>query len=266
MIEIKKSKELWKKQNTIIKGVLVSLFLFLMWFFYGIIYLISRGKDFSYIISHYLWKIKEPFIIITFLSLILIGGVMGFIIGVTIKEIKKDRNNFKLWLYSLIIAFVLNFKFRTSYILIFLLVTLIFGCTIFLFFTFISRSLSHLKKRNTKQAIEYILLTTFILIVIISGIILSTRIIAGGNMFPTPAHFRTNIITGKCDYGGYSIYSVSDPWYYKKDCDLSEEEKNEIKKKAPNYEEIVENCFKEDRAKYGHYSLFVSYKCNRLVN
>ena len=56
---------------------------------------------------------------------------------------------------------------------------------------------------------------------------------------PEP-YFRTNIITGQCNYGLPSDCSLRDSWYYESGCNISEEEKLEVKKRSryKNYTEF----------------------------
>ena len=58
----------------------------------------------------------------------------------------------------------------------------------------------------------------------------------------TPYHFRTNIITGQCDFGGGNPCLVSDPWYYISGCDISDYEKIEVLKASERYERLIESC------------------------
>jgi hypothetical protein len=58
----------------------------------------------------------------------------------------------------------------------------------------------------------------------------------------TPAHFRTNIITGKCDFGGYSPNLALDPWYYQTGCNITMQEKIDILVTHKIYYPMLEDC------------------------
>jgi len=56
----------------------------------------------------------------------------------------------------------------------------------------------------------------------------------------TADHFRTNIFTRVCDYGGSSGVITSDPWYYKPDCSVTK--KVRVAKKEGFYEKRLNEC------------------------
>ena len=58
----------------------------------------------------------------------------------------------------------------------------------------------------------------------------------------TPPHFRTNILTGKCGFGGSAPCVARDPWYYRSGCDIPKEEKIEVLKKSRSYDYVVYQC------------------------
>ncbi|MBI2444973.1 hypothetical protein HYV43_01140 [Candidatus Micrarchaeota archaeon] len=60
----------------------------------------------------------------------------------------------------------------------------------------------------------------------------------------TPAHFRTNTLTGACEYANYAGCVASDPWYYKKHCALTKDEKIELVRQSDAFEEIERICEK----------------------
>lgn len=53
-------------------------------------------------------------------------------------------------------------------------------------------------------------------------------------------HFRTNIITGQCSYGGFSTNVENDPWYYKPGCKV--EQKIKVAEIEGFYESRVDEC------------------------
>ena len=58
-----------------------------------------------------------------------------------------------------------------------------------------------------------------------------------------PPHFRTNTLTGQCDYGQADCCTGEDPWYFKEGC--SEEGKKAHFGSIEGYDETIESCREE---------------------
>lgn len=58
----------------------------------------------------------------------------------------------------------------------------------------------------------------------------------------TDPHFRTNILTRQCDFGGWSGSVSYNPWYYSLGCDLSEDDLVVIAKKSPELSRGMLTC------------------------
>lgn len=72
----------------------------------------------------------------------------------------------------------------------------------------------------------------------------------------TEDHFRTNRLTGECDYGGMAGYVEDDPWYYRPDCEL--EQKIEIAKERGFYKSRLESCEKYCRSDWDYFCGVIS--------
>lgn len=134
---------------------------------------------------------------------------------------------------SLIIAVATNLKiysilniFMTSLLIFYILLALI----IFGIIKLIIKLIKAAKEKNIKRVISLGALSLLMIIVyfLLKLFVINSSICASALQ---RAHFRTNIITGKCDFGGEYHCLAGDPWYYKPDCDISNEEKEIIKSK-----------------------------------
>ena len=134
---------------------------------------------------------------------------------------------------SLIISVIINFDSES--VATFLIVSLILGGILFGVSTSIIMMIQKIKQKNTKKAVLFGVLSVSLVIVLFIGYLgfFGSRYC----LDPTaPEHFRTNVFTGQCDFGGYPSCAVSDHWYYKPGCDIPDEEKTEILKKNWWYE------------------------------
>ena len=131
-----------------------------------------------------------------------------------------------------------------SALIIFILIAQVISAFVLFTFGFIkwikSKKDIYLKQQSKSKIIEAILLfgiafTVWFLINII-------QVLFFGISIPsfTMDHFRTNIITGKCDYGGFSGQLDDDPWYFKPDCKL--DKKIKTAKEEGFYEMRLEEC------------------------
>ena len=134
----------------------------------------------------------------------------------------------------LIISLYLNFE-ATS------MIELILGTLITTgIFLGIIKTFETLKNKETKKAINYIIIIGAVLFV---SFFLS-EMTSGILPMVTPAHFATNTFTGECIIGGGSAYASAStlPWYYKKECALTLEQKVSIFKNTKLYNEAMTWC------------------------
>ena len=149
----------------------------------------------------------------------------------------------KVWLLVVVALLILSIviTFNAKSIITLLIGSLILTLIIFGVSALLVKSIKNFKEKNNKKAI--LLATLFILAVVILSyiyIILSSSTICLHSI--THAHFRTNVLTGECDFGGFSPCVSSDPWYYKSGCEISIEEKRKIARKAGLSNEVFEKC------------------------
>ena len=97
-----------------------------------------------------------------------------------------------------------------------------------------------IQKNKYKSEILYCLFGLFIVFSVWAGINLVSSFYDMDIPSFTFRHFRTNIFTGQCNYGGESGYIESNQWYYKPDCKL--EQKIKISKKEGFYQQRVTEC------------------------
>ena len=116
-----------------------------------------------------------------------------------------------------------------------ILITLSF-LIIYLFIYSLTKALQQIRQRNFRKGIIKVL-TSFLFAVIIMYFftIFSVSLPAF-----TGNHFRTNILTGNCNYGGTANKVVHDPWYYKPDC--KSDKKIETAKEQGFYQTRIEEC------------------------
>ena len=140
---------------------------------------------------------------------------------------------------SLLIPAIINFN--AGSVAAFLIGSLIMGVILFGVSALIIRMIQKIKQRSTKKAVLFGVLSVSLVIILFLGYLV---FFASQLCFTaiTPAHFRTNILTGQCDFGGYASCAVSDPWYYKPGCDVPDGEKIEVFKKTGWYEQAIRDC------------------------
>lgn len=139
---------------------------------------------------------------------------------------------------SLIISVIINFN-ATS-VGVFLIGLLITGSIVFGTSTLIIKSIQKHKAGERKKAI--ILGFLSILSIVIISFKYLMFLFGGGCLTAiTPAHFRTNIFTGQCDFGGSSECVSDDPWYYKADCN-SDAEKIKAIENTTYYNDRLQEC------------------------
>ena len=140
---------------------------------------------------------------------------------------------------SLFISIILNFKAKS--LNNFFIGLLILGFSIFGILTLIIKSIQNIKQKNIEKTIVFGILSIVTITIFYFGYLVFS---SGGICLTaiTQAHFRTNIFTGQCDFGGYSSCVTSDPWYYKSGCNISNQEKISILKNTEWYNEVIEKC------------------------
>jgi len=146
----------------------------------------------------------------------------------------------KVWFIAFIISFIISIAFNFNYSLEYFLVSsLIIGLIIFALFSLIIKFIQSLKENSpVKRVILLVLIIVSIAIISLGYYIFSL----GGVCLTaiTPDHFRTNIFTRKCYYGGSAACVASDPWYFKPDCKT--EDKIKIMKMIGHYDARLEEC------------------------
>ena len=140
---------------------------------------------------------------------------------------------------SLLISLIMSFNAKSFYR--FVLQSIIVGIIIFGLMLLVLETIRSIKKKNTGKSMALATLSVFAIaafsfayMALIGSWICLAAI--------TPAHFRTNILTGQCDFGGGSSCVVSDPWYFKKDCSIPTEQKVEIFKSTNLLDESIKEC------------------------
>jgi len=156
------------------------------------------------------------------------------------------------WILITIISVLIAVKmsFYADSFAIFLKNSIIFSFIIFGIIIFAIKSFQNAREKNVKKAVLFGILV-FVLLLTIFAIDVFSKLNSLCSAAVSPAHYRTNIITGQCDFGGWSGCSSSFyPWYYRRGCDISPEEKVEVLKKGDMYNnyEFGYNEYELDRA------------------
>lgn len=136
-----------------------------------------------------------------------------------------------------IISFVgaAYFNFNNPAFYGFLIATFINGFLIFIFLFSILAIFFSFKNNKPKSG-------RYVLYIFCVGIVYFFFGFGLGLPALTPAHFRTNTLTNKCEYGGYNSSRVKDPWYFSAGCDLQKEELIQVVRKSSDFERIRERC------------------------
>ena len=147
-----------------------------------------------------------------------------------------------IWALSVLLSFIISviINFGAKSLSSFLIGSLILGLTVFLILFLIIKLTQKTKNKKQKILFEVLLVITIVIFSFEYFLFFSERLC---DTAITPAHFRTNIFTGQCDFGGYSGCVKLDPWYYKTDCNLSRQEKIEVVKKSTLFDKINNQCF-----------------------
>ncbi|MCD4740408.1 hypothetical protein K8R43_04435 [archaeon] len=140
---------------------------------------------------------------------------------------------------SLVISIIINFN-SVSFVS-FVGFSLGLGAMFFVILALVLFFVEHVKAKNTKKAVIFGV-PALILIIVVSVVLFVLSTASFVSPAVTPDHFRTNILTGQCDFGGGNPNKVSDPWYYSDGCDLSKEELIEVMKSSGNYDYEVAQC------------------------
>ena len=96
-------------------------------------------------------------------------------------------------------------------------------------------SIESMRQRKIIKAVFGAFLLSVLIIAVLS--ILFMLKFGGWTTWPSP-HLRTNILTGRCDYG---VDSQGDPWYYRDGCESSEDA-IEALQKAGQYNSELAIC------------------------
>jgi vacuolar-type H+-ATPase subunit I/STV1 len=156
--------------------------------------------------------------------------------------VKKRNNNYKSWILIVAISFIISIiiNFNKEKFIDFLIGSLIFGFVLIGVLILITKSVKGIKERNIKKAILFGVLSIIAIIISFCGYILFSYGMCETAI--TSAHLRTNILTGQCNFGGYSGCHSPGPWYYKSGCNISLEEKVELAKRSRWYNMVIEEC------------------------
>ena len=147
-----------------------------------------------------------------------------------------------VWTSAAVISLIVSamIKFNSASVAGFLIGSLILGGILFGVSISIIMMIQKIKQKKIDKAIQFGLLSLpLIMILLIYFSVFEVCFTA-----ITPAHFRTNVLTGQCNFGGYAPCVASDPWYYKPGCDVPDEEKTEVFKKTEWYDVAIEECSK----------------------
>ena len=167
--------------------------------------------------------------------------VIGWLIGHIIEMIKRINKNVYLpvWItISVIISIIINFNARS--VSSFLISSLILGLIIFGILTLTIKLIQDVREKNTKKLLSHGIILVVVLIILYSVPFPLTRGVC--DMAIQPDHFRTNIFTRQCGFGGGAHCLMGEPWYYKDGCNIPAEKKIEILKSKGVYNLAIEEC------------------------
>lgn len=141
---------------------------------------------------------------------------------------------------SLIISFIFNFN--SSSIKDLLIGTSIVSILIFIVLYIFISSFENFRSKNFSKGNKLLVLGIFISLILLILYFLFF-VFVGCSDRASPAHFRTNIITNECSFGGYSPNTcVRDPWYYQSGCSIPNEEKIDIHKNTKWFDYTIRSC------------------------
>lgn len=147
-----------------------------------------------------------------------------------------------IWFSTVVVSLVVSvaINFNAISVTDFLIGSLTLALSIFVILTLLIKTVQNIKKKN-KKAILFGVLSVVAIVLFYFGYLMFLH---GGGKLPagTPNHFRTNILTGQCDYGGGAPHVSSDPWYYKEGCDLPKDKLIDILKNSNQYEFQLNEC------------------------
>jgi hypothetical protein len=135
---------------------------------------------------------------------------------------------------------------------------------------FIYKKIFFTKNKNIKNKIIAILL--LLIFEFFWQIIISSFTFSVSPAMELPPHFRTNILTKQCSFGGSSGY-FDEPWYYRDGCNLPKDKQIKILLKSSEKDIVKEECQKEcnNKLESCDYSIetFLSQsdiRCSDLLN
>ncbi|HLD33383.1 MAG TPA: hypothetical protein VJB66_01565 [Candidatus Nanoarchaeia archaeon] len=147
-----------------------------------------------------------------------------------------------IWISTALASFIVSIiiNFNVGSISGFLIGSIILALILFGILTLITLAVKNAKEKNAKRSALFWVLSVTAIIFFSFGYLLFGSFSCAQAI--QPAHFRTNIMTGHCDYGGYATCLIGDPWYYTSDCDISNQEKFTIFKKTEWYDQLIGEC------------------------
>lgn len=186
-----------------------------------------------------------------------------------------DRSKKLMLAISFGIAIIINFNFPSF--AGFITASLILGAVFFGVSILIVKSVKirREKKRDIKSFL--LVMSTYIITSIVIIFVLFAYLIA--QLFGLCIdlnHYRTNMFTGQCDFGGGSFIHPEDPWYYKSGCDSDEKKVRAIKNER-YYDELFQlcknSCDENNRTMFCNTTKrgssifrYVDMECSALVN
>lgn len=140
-------------------------------------------------------------------------------------------------LFSIVISIIITFKADT--IIYFIITSIIFTIIIFGILTSIICLIKSVKEKKVIKSVLFGLA-----LIILGGVFWICYIFVGSKILSSnPPYFKANIFTGTCSFGTISEdYVVNKPWYYKYDCDITDEEKTEYVRKSKYYNQVIQEC------------------------
>ncbi len=137
---------------------------------------------------------------------------------------------------ALLVAVAINFQEIS--VVAFIISSVVLSFVVFGIFTSLYRMVCSIKQKNILKTVLYLLAVMVLLgatflrfqMVYLSPCVFNATTYEG---------FKTNILTGQCTYVGNVSVCYSSPWYHKPNCDISDEEKELIRKNSKNSENDI---------------------------
>lgn len=150
----------------------------------------------------------------------------------------------RIWLITTFIALAVSIiiHFNETSFVKFVIFSIVFSIFIFLILFLLIKCIQYALQKKILWTILTGAVLIFLILLTIGVKITSIVWLGVCPAAVQEKHFRTNIFTGQCDYGGFAHCLKGDPWYYKSGCNISVEKQIDILKSEGVYKEIVERC------------------------